>query len=77
MKDNVNADLLQDLATGPSLPLDIKQNRTPENSTVINFCIAFISLKYDSGGVKEHITLPEIPNPGEVPMHRCWFGRRR
>lgn len=77
MKDNVNADLLQDLATGPSLPLDIKQNRTPENSTVINFCIAFISLKYDFGGVKEHITSPETPNPGEVPVHRRWFGHRR
>ena len=77
MKDNVNADLLQDLATGPSLSLDIKQNRTPENSTVINCCIAFISLKYDSGGVKGHITLPEIPNPGAVPAHRRWFGHRR
>ena len=77
MKGNVNADLLQDLATGPSLSLDIKQNRTPENSTVINFCIAFISLKYDSGGVKEHITSPEPPNLGAIPVHRYWFGRRR
>ena len=77
MKGNVNADLLQDLATGPSLSLDIKQNRTPENSTVINCCIAFISLKYDSGGVKGHITLPEIPNPGVAPVHRRWFAYRR